>query len=750
MPIERIVNGVIHEFPDGTPESKIQETLGITHTTNPAPTHGRAPAKRTEAILPNALGSALQGLSMGFSDEAIAKLRSLGEKDPQAYERYLQAERQGLRDYSQQSPIISGVSELGGALVPSAVAALSGVGAPAGAANMAGTAARMAPGLLRSLAKPALYGATQGAVSGVGSSEKKGIDFGDAASGAVVGGGFGAAGVLAGKALKSGWGAIKNNFGFGNPNHPANLAIAEAMRKDGFDPKNVQHIIDELGNGHLTLADLGENTRNLLAKATQAPGNTRNNALTVLADRAADRVPRVGDDLQSLMSGSKDFYTDFTNLKNARSQKAHDLYEDAYKQPLPDKFPKIFDVLKQDKNFTDAQRQGFNLLTAMRTAEGKKTPLHPDLISNPTTKDYNAYNKFVTENQLPLLHYTKLALDDKVGEIKASNNGLQNTLSRSMTGIKNQLLNAMDQISPQYKIARKTFSGDSALMNAMNDGKAAYSLRPEQLNEAIAEHSQNPSELDAFRAGLAQSMKERLEKSKNPRPIKDVLGSKDVEDRLRGAFQDDASFDEFKKRLLAEERAQLTEKQVLGTKAIEPGEGGADLLGAAKTAITNPTSAVGKLVAGGLARAQGMAPAVAAPTAAKLLKPASSGLDPVLQNIMDSLKTEEQSLTRGVTGNNVLGGGLGGNMATMPPSMNGGAPQPEPAPAPMPAPQGGLSQVAPPPGADQTALNTPTAIPPSPVGGLGSAGSGNPAQDAQMIAAQNQQLQDQFSNLNLG
>ena len=125
MPIERIVNGVIHEFPDGTPESKIQEELGITHTTNPAPTHGRAPAKRTEAVLPNALGSALQGLSMGFSDEAIAKLRSLGEKDPQAYERFLQAERQGLREYSQKNPITSGVSEFGGALVPSAVAAFA-------------------------------------------------------------------------------------------------------------------------------------------------------------------------------------------------------------------------------------------------------------------------------------------------------------------------------------------------------------------------------------------------------------------------------------------------------------------------------------------------------------------------------------------------------------------------------------------------------------------------------------------------
>ena len=746
MPIERIVNGVIHEFPDGTPESKIQEELGITHTTNPAPTHGRAPAKRTEAVLPNALGSALQGLSMGFSDEAIAKLRSLGEKDPQAYERFLQAERQGLREYSQKNPITSGVSEFGGALVPSAIAALSGVGAPAGAANMAGIAARVAPGLLRSLAKPALYGAAQGAVSGVGSSEKKGIDFGDAASGAVVGGGLGATGVLAGKALKSGWGAIKNNFGFGNPNHPANLAIAEALKKDGFDPKHTQNIIDELGNGHLTLADLGENTRNLLAKATQAPGETRNKSLALLADRAADRVPRVGDDLQSLMSGSKDFYTDFANLKNARSQKAQALYDDAYSQPLPDKFPKIFNVLRQDKNFTDAQRQAYNLLAATRTAEGKKTPLHPELIPNATTKDYNAYNKFVTENQLALLHYTKLALDDKVGEIKASNNGLQNTTSRAMTGIKNKLLEAMDEISPHYKLARKTFSGDSALMNAMNDGKAAYTLRPEQLNEAIAEHSLNPSELDAFRAGLAQSMKERLEKSKNPRPIRDVLGSKDVEDRLKGAFQDDASFEEFKKRLLAEERAQLTEKQVMGTKAVEPGEGGADLLGAAKTALTSPTGALGKIAAGTMARAQGMAPAVAAPTAAKLLTPASSGLDPVLQSIMSSLKQEEMSMTRGVTGNNILGGGIGGNMANTPPSMSGGAQEPAPAPAPMPVPQGGLSRanIAP----EQTAFNTPSVIPPLP-GGLGSGASGNPTQDNQNQQLANQQLQDQFANLNL-
>ena len=113
---------------------------------------------------------------------------------------------------------------------------------------------------------------------------------------------------------------------------------------------------------------------------------------------------------------------------------------------------------------------------------------------------------------------------------------------------------------------------------------------------------------------------------------------------------------------------------------------------------------------------------------------------------MSSLKQEEMSMTRGVTGNNILGGGIGGNMANTPPSMSGGAQEPAPAPEPMPAPQGGLSRanIAP----EQTALNTPSVIPPSP-GGLGSGASNNPTQDNQNQQLANQQLQDQFANLNL-
>jgi hypothetical protein len=78
MTIERVIDGKIYEFPEGTPEATIRRfTLnkaGTPDATAPvAPV--RPQAARPEAFMPGAAGQALQGLTMGFSDEAIAKMR---------------------------------------------------------------------------------------------------------------------------------------------------------------------------------------------------------------------------------------------------------------------------------------------------------------------------------------------------------------------------------------------------------------------------------------------------------------------------------------------------------------------------------------------------------------------------------------------------------------------------------------------------------------------------------------------------
>ena len=89
MTIERIINGTIYEFPDGTPPATIKRfeaaksapATGAYSNTTAAPTAAPVVQRPTPGVKPFAsgvLGHGLQGLSMGFSDEAIAKARAAG------------------------------------------------------------------------------------------------------------------------------------------------------------------------------------------------------------------------------------------------------------------------------------------------------------------------------------------------------------------------------------------------------------------------------------------------------------------------------------------------------------------------------------------------------------------------------------------------------------------------------------------------------------------------------------------------
>ncbi|NDB60934.1 hypothetical protein EB001_21185 [bacterium] len=229
MTIERAdANGVIHQFPDGTSEAVIQRVTGTSHTVPTAPRQApAAPASKTQPVLDNALGAALQGLSMGWSDEAIAKLRSMMDSRPQqanlsslvtgqpvpgSYEDYLQAQRQGMRKYSEENPITSTAAELGGSLL-----------LPGGLIKTGGMKAgkALAPSIMRMMG----MGAATGAVSGAGTSEKK--DLGGVAEDTTLGAvtGAGTTGLLSGTGryvVKPAWDKVKVGMGWTDPNNAAN------------------------------------------------------------------------------------------------------------------------------------------------------------------------------------------------------------------------------------------------------------------------------------------------------------------------------------------------------------------------------------------------------------------------------------------------------------------------------------------------------------------------------------------------
>jgi len=656
MTIERAdANGVIHQFPDGTSEAVIQRVTGTSHAVPAAPRQApAAPVPKTQPVLDNALGAALQGLSMGWSDEAIAKLRSMmdsrphdrnlsslitGQPVPGSYEDYLQAQRQGMRKYSEENPITSTAAELGGSLLLPGGIIKSG-GMKAGKA--------LAPSIMRMMG----MGAATGAVSGAGTSEKK--DLGgvaeDTALGAVTG--AGATGFLSGTGryvVKPAWDKVKVNMGWTDPNSAANLAIAKALKLDGHNPATVQNVVDALGRGEITLADLGENTRALLKKATQAPGETRNKALAVLADRADQRVPRVSEDLQSLLSGSKDFYTDLEKMKKARAEKAGPLYDAAYadsKAITPDATQKFF----RAPTFLQAFKEAGN--TMLDRGLDPQAP----------------------ENHLRALHEAKRVLDGWAN--KAYKDG-DNRLYGDLKEMTKALLQDMEKDYPDYRLARQVYAGESSIMDAAKKGSEIYGMSEPEMRAMLLKYVDNPSELDAMRAGIAQAMLERLRSSPEGRPIRSVLGDQNQELKLRLAFHDDNAFDQFKNRLLTEEKMRLTERQgVKATPTEAPDSAGPDLTAAAKNAAGgNLGSALMNMYNASVNKVTRMPANVAAPTAEKLLTPTgptATGLDPVLSSIMDSLKQEEQNIIKRGPVSELAAAGTGALVARKPPTLGGG------------------------------------------------------------------------------
>lgn len=689
MSKERLINGTIYEFPDNTPDAVInrfeaQRTGQMpANPTAPAFTPQRSgirpreqrPMPRPEAAFPGPVNAALQGLSMGFSDEAIAGMRAAAGRGN--YEDLVKAEREAIRKYSEEHPNISTGLEMAGAVAPALVTMGAGalpsiVRGGAAAMRAAPTAAKAAATATRapSLARMTGLGALQGGVSAVGTSEKPLSELPSEFGLGAIGGGAATAGLGAmGKYVAMpAFRTIKSALGFGDADKMADFAIARALQKDGMSPEMAAAKLAAMQRGEMTLADLGENTAALLRKASAAPGEARMGTKSALVTRETERIPRVSDDLQSLMSGSKDFYTDVQELIKKRSAEAEDLYKAAWdaKATFNPKTAPDIERLRNLPSFKDAMKQG-----AKRMADAGLDITDP-------------------KNTLRALHETKIALDDMIEEAVRQGKGGQAGTLKSM---KERLLKDMEKAVPEYKTAREAYAGDSELLTALEEGRNIYKMPEMDMRKLIDRFKDSPSEYDAFRAGIAQSMLEKLRVAgPTADPFKTVFG-RDAEQKIRRAFRDDDAFEQFKTRLLEEQRMLNTEKQGFRRAAADADldTGAAGVGAAAQLAAGNPVAAAMEAARAAFPRVAGMPPEMAKSTTSKLLTPAPS-IDPVLESIMGSLKEQEAMLTRAAMGTDI-GAGVVGQQTMRRPQL----PQ-YPEDEGSPAPAGGLptAQPAPP------------------------------------------------------
>lgn len=675
MTIERVVNGVVYEFPVGTAPEVIERFIAKKQaegsaSATPQMANTAAPAVRPKGLSGNLSGAALQGLTMGFSDELLARLRSAAGQG--SYEDLVKAERESLRQYGEERPVVSTLAELFGGVAPAIFT--GGTGALPAVRTALPRVAEYLAGSSPSLARMMGYGAASGAASAIGTSEKPlseapGEALKGAAAGATATGALGLAGKYVANPLFQG---LKRSLGFGDTNKMADIAIAKALEKDGLTVEQAAARLQAVARNEMTLADLGENTAALLRKATAAPGQARIATKSELVARETGRIPRVSEDLRSLMSGSRDFYTDVTTLIKKRADDAEQLYKAAWNSGA------VFDArtapeiakLRDTPSFKEAMKGG-----ARRMADQGLDITDP-------------------RNTLRALHETKIELDDMIERALTSERTANQ--ARILQDMKSRLLKDMEKASPEYRIAREAFAGDSEMLTAMKEGQRIYQLSEPEVRKLQARFGSNPSEYDAFRAGMAQAMLERLRTAgPSADPSKAIL-SRDMDDRLRRAFRDDDAYDEFKRRLSEESRMLSTEKAGFRRtpKDADLDASGASGVGAATRLMTgSPVGAAIEALQAAAPRVTGMAPNLAQSVAGKLITPVTQ-IDPVLDSIMTSLRQQEAALTAASMGANIGSAAVGAQAGSRSPKAQypeGEMPD-EGGGTTAPMPQGGLPQ----------------------------------------------------------
>ena len=477
--------------------------------------------------------AALQGLTMGFADEIEAFAR------PGNYSDNLSKIGIAKQAYESANPGTALAAELAGS-IPTML--LGGAGLIKGGATLLSKAPQAAaaieglsPMASRVLAS-SVSGAGQGAITGAGTSRE-----GERTSGALAGGGIGAAvgttlpmlgrgvgGVAQGMVDKSqgipvlgaiGQAAGKyipgltDNFG-----ERADLKLLQAIKQDNLSPEQMSGSLTAMSMGPrppsakpMTLTDVGgKNVLGLADVASTYPGQSQARAAALQAERQGGQLQRVGTDLAGAFKAlGKGTVPDLSmELKQAREVAAGPLYQKAFAEGSSLASPELIKLFARP-----SIQSGYK--TAQNFAKEKGLPDLPS-IDNLQSVDLKTMNMI------------KQGLDDVIFNAKmpGSNIGKQGVGLMNETRV--ALLNELDRLVPTYKQARMAFAGPAALNEALETGaEFGKGLATKSVADLKSEiRKLGDSEKEHFMIGVFDSMRNNMSKSADGRDlIKVVYGS---------------------------------------------------------------------------------------------------------------------------------------------------------------------------------------------------------------------------------
>ena len=456
----------------------------------------------TESWTTGGFGQFLQGLTLNFSDSAIASIKSIFKTEPMEIASKIGAmnpdrpaptsrqvagamEEIGLKEYAAQNPVTAATANIGGAILPSLVSKRSPIGLPA---------------------QMGLAGAV-GFTSGVGESEAELFSpesFKSGGGSAALGVGITAAlkpvSLVVGNVYKS---LVKSIFD--NPQRlgtdEARQLVKQALVSDvgGID-EAIQFILKSK-NKPYALADIGPNTQAYLDAAASIPGPGKQVAKDFLEKRDKGILARLTSDLQVAFGSRAAFFDEFAALKTARSELGGKLYDRALQKDVPinAKLTELFErpsvQAAYDEAITIAKEKGVKLPN-VKIVDGKLQ-----------TESGNP----ITEINTTFLHYMKMGLDDVLNVSKNPIKGVGPTKLLGMKQTRIDFLNEIDAANPRYKTARQFWAGDTAVLDAMQEGRTVFNKKASDVDILLNDvKTMSKSELEGLRIGVMQNLLDQL------------------------------------------------------------------------------------------------------------------------------------------------------------------------------------------------------------------------------------------------
>jgi hypothetical protein len=515
-------------------------------------------------------GQFLKGMTLNFSDEGIGALKSFISSDPKNISAAMKKvspqepqpnpidvgialERMGQAEYTQENPLKSIAYQIGGGMLPALMTRRPGPSSTIGQMGLAAVA---------------------GATAGIGESEAE-LFSPETGKEAAMGAGIGVAsvpvakglGFIVGKGYRSAVSAM-----FDNPQRmgvdQSRAMIREALGADvgGVDDA-IKMILDRSGKPY-ALADIGPNTRAYLDAVNQLPGPGKQVAKKFLEDRDKGLLKRLTSDMQVAFGSKAAYFDEFNALKDARSEVGKKLYGAAL--PRPVEITSEFTNLLQ----RPSMKQAYDRAVSLAQEQGIKLP---KVQINPET------GKLVTEKGLPVanidttfMHYMKMGLDDLIYSGKSPTSGMGNTQLGAIKQTRGDFIDLLDASNPAYKRARDYWANDTAVLDAMNEGRSIFSKKPADLDALLNDvKTMSKSEKDALRLGTMQSLLDRLGGAQTGdavvsavgNPAMDILKNPKNLRIIRSTFNSDEAgqnaYNKFIKNLMSEVEMKTTSKVVL-------------------------------------------------------------------------------------------------------------------------------------------------------------------------------------------